>query len=315
MSDQNITVFGDGIYTPVPTFFKENYDLDLETQVKQAKKLYESAINGLVIAGSMGESIHLTRQERLKLLSTIREAIPDKKFKLISGLPYTNISDTVEEISLIKENGGDFAILLSPGYYGNSLTHQEGIISYFEAVADKSVLPIIIYHYPGVSNGTEIVAETFQVLAKHQNIVGVKLTHFSLDKYILLTGTKEQNLANNFKPFTGLGQILIPSLAVGAFGAIDGLSGIFPKTLLRLYNLIKEDKSDEALELQYLITRANRLIFDLNLVGVKHALNKIYGLGSSEFTGRPPLNNHIDDATYSKYEGDLKKLEEIESTL
>lgn len=314
MSD--ITVLDDGIYSPVPTFFKgEDFNLDLETQVKHAKNLYENGITGLVISGSMGESIHLTRKERLTLLKTIRSEIPDTNFKLISGLPYTNIQDTIEEIALIKENGGDFAILLTPGYYGNTLTHQQGIIDYFKRVADKSVLPIIIYHYPGVSNGTDILAETFEVLAKHPKIVAVKLTHFSLDKYILLTATKKQNLENNFKPFTGLGQILVPSAAVGAFGAIDGMSGIFPKVMVKLFQLIKENKQEEAIELQYLVTRANRMIFDINLVGVKHALRVVYGWGSEEVTGRPPLNNKIDEATWKKYEADILKLNEIEKSL
>lgn len=312
----NSTMLDEGIYTPVPTFFKgKDYDLDLDTQVKHAKNLYDSGINGLVIAGSMGESIHLTRQERLQLLSAIRTAVPDDKFKLISGMPYTNIADTVSEIEDVKKNGGDYVVLLTPGYYGAKLTHQKGIADYFKLVGDKLKLPIVIYHYPGVSNGTDITTETFDELLAHPNIVGVKLTHFNMDKYILLTGQKEKYIANNFRPFTGLGQILVPSLAIGAYGAIDGLSGIFPKSMVKLYNLYKTNQFEEATGLQYLVTRANQMVFDINLVGVKYALHTIHGLGDVTYSARPPLNNTIDEKIWANYADDMNKLAKYEASL
>lgn len=311
----NANVFGDGIYTPVTTFFKDNYELDLDSQVRHAKHLYANGISGLLLSGSIGESIHLSPEERVELVSAVREAIPDKKFTIVSGMPYTNISDALKEIELVRQAGGDFAILHVPGFYGTKLTHQQGIIDYFHAVADKTTLPLLIYHYPGVSNGLEVAPETFDVLAKHPKIVGVKLTHFNLDNYILLTAQRDRNLEKNFKPFTGLGQILIPALSVGAFGAIDGLSGIFPKVMVRLFQLFKSGNHDEALKLQYLVTRADRMIFDLNLAGVKHVLYNLYGFGSNKVSGRPPLNNLIDDDTWAKYDLDFKKLAAIESKL
>lgn len=299
----------DGIYTPVPTYFTDDYQLDLTSQIKQAKTLCEAGIKGLVIAGSMGESIHLTRKERLTLVSTIRAEVP-KDFKLILGMPYTNIADTVEEISQAKEVGADYAILLTPGYYGNSLTHQLGIIDFFKRVSDQAALPIVIYHYPGVSNGTEITPKTFQTLKTFKNIVAVKLTHFNMDRYILLTQGNEEH---NFKPFTGLGQILVPSLAIGAHGAIDGMSGIFPKCMVHLYELYKAGEIEKAKELQFLVTSANQMIFDINLVGVKTAMKKIYGLGNGK--ARPPLSNEIGEDVWGRYAEDMERLAEYERSL
>lgn len=311
----NANVFGDGVYTPVTTFYNESFELDFDSQVRHAKHLYSNGINGLLLSGSIGESIHLTTEERIKLVSAVRESIPDKTFTIVSGMPYTNIADALKEIELIRRAGGDFAILHVPGFYGTKLTHQQGIIDYFHAIADKTTLPFLIYHYPGVSNGLDVKPETFAVLAKHPQIVGVKLTHSNVDDYIMISAGKDENLAKNFKPFTGLGQILIPALSAGAFGTIDGLSGIFPKVMVRLFQLVKLGKHDEALKLQYLVTKADRMIFDLNLAGVKNVLFKLYGFGSSKVSGRPPLNNLIDDETWSKYDSDFKKLAAIESTL
>lgn len=307
----NNTPIPEGIYSPVPTFFKgPDFELDLNTQIKHAKLLYDSGINGVVVSGSMGESNHLTQKERLILISTIRKNIPDTNFKVIAGMPLTNIVDTIEEIAKSAQLGADYLILLVPGYYGPRLTKQSGIIKYFESIGNKSELPIIIYNYPGVSNSTDLDIETFERLLEHPAIVGVKLTHFNMDKFILLS-SKENT--NNFRSFSGLGQILLPSLCIGCYGAIDGLSGVFPKVMMQLFKLCKDGRLEEAKKLQYLITDANKMVFDLNLVGVKHTLKVFYNLGSD--SGRPPLNDPVDLASWKKYESSLKALESIEKSL
>lgn len=315
MTTGDIAAIPEGIYTPVPTFFKKNsYDLDIETQVKHAKLLHQSGINGLVTSGSMGEGGHLTRDERVRLVREIKSAIPDPAFKLIEGIPQLNVADTILEIKEVAEAKADFVMVLVPGYFGPKLTSQRGIIDYFSAIADKLDLPIIIYNYPGVSNNVDLTPETVETLLHIPNIVGIKLTHFNLDKYTLIAGNKKSNESHNFRPFTGLGQILVPSLSIGTFGAIDGLSGIFPKTMLKLFSLYKEGSHSEAVSLQYKVTRANQMIMELNLVSVKYALKSIYGLGEIVH-GRPPLNYQISEEDYKKYEGYLKDLQKIEEAL
>lgn len=310
------TTIPEGIYSPVPTFFKNdaNYSLDIETQIKHAKMLYSSGINGLVVAGSMGEASHLTRDERNVLFKSIREAIPDANFKIIAGVPPLNIQDTIADIESASKANADYSIVLVPGYFGPALTSQQGIIDYFITVAEKLPLPIIIYNYPGVSNNVDIKIETFEKLLLHPKIVGVKLTHFNLDKYTLLTGNTALNKINNFRSFTGLGQVLVPSLSIGAFGAIDGLSGIFPKCMLKIFSLYKDKEYEKAAELQYLVTKVDQMVMELNLVGVKYALNVVYGFGEV-LTGRPPLNIQADINIWKKHENSFNSLLRIEKAL
>lgn len=307
------TSMDDGIYTPIPTLFKADNLLDLESQITHAKKLYGAGVNGLVVSGSMGESIHMKQAERLLLLSEIRKAIPDKKFKLIAGIPPTNIEDAIEEISKAYDAGADYMIILTPGYYGTGLTRQDGIVDYFLTIADKLALPFIIYNFPGVCNAVDLSMESYQKLLAHPAIVGVKLTHSNMDKYIMLAGQKEENQANNFKPFTGLGQVLVPSMAVGAHGAIDGLSGVFPKSMVKLFALYKQEKFREAEQLQLLVTRANQFTYEYNLVGIKYLLKKYYGIG--EGRGRAPLNYWLDEKDWSKHEEAVEALYKYEQSM
>lgn len=306
-----------GIYTPITTFFKddENQTLDLASQVAHAKFLYDNGITGLVVAGSMGEAPHLSMQDRHDLVAALRKGVPDKKFKLIAGAPpMGSIEDSVAESHSALKAGADFLIMLIPAYFGPSLISQEGIIDYFTKVADKSALPVMIYNYPGTSNNVTITLESYKKLSTHPNIVGVKLTHFNLDLYTLLGKDYHMCETENFRPFTGLGQILVPALSVGIYGAIDGLSALFPKIMVKLYTLVQENKWKEASELQYLVTKTDRMIMELNVVGVKHALKEIHGLGESVI-GRPPLSKPVDLQAYQKYAKDIQVLVEVEKSL
>lgn len=313
----NDSVIPAGIYTPITTFFKNDakYSLDLESQVTHAQMLYKSGISGLVVCGSMGECVHLTVQERHDVVAAIRKAIPDESFKLISGAPpIGSIEETVAESKSAADAGANFIILLVPGYFGPSLISQQGIIDYFTQVADQSVLPVMIYNYPGTCNNVTITIDTYEKLSQHPNIVGVKLTHFNLDLYTLLGKNPTINKNNNFRPFTGLGQVLIPALSVGMYGAIDGMSALFPKVMVKLFNLSKEGKTDEAAALQYSVTRADMMIAELNVVGVKHALKEIHGYGEC-LTGRPPLSQSVDINAYKRFQPALEELREIENAL
>lgn len=304
-----------GIYSPIPTYYKNDgkFSLDTETQVKHALMLYESGINGLVVSGSMGESTNISPAERNSALRNIRQAIPDKNFKLIAGMPPNSIAEVITESEESKKNGADFVILLVPGYFGPNLISQQGIIDYFLNIADYTALPIVIYNYPGVCNNVNIMIDTFETLSKHENIAAVKLTHFNLDIYTLLGNNKTYE-TNNFRPFTGLGQVLVPSLSVGMFGAIDGLSGIFPKSMLKLMKLYEDGEKEKALQLQYIVTKVDLMISELNVVGVKQLLKEVYGYGEI-VSGRPPLSKPVDLNAYKKYETDIKKLAEIEKSL
>lgn len=303
-----------GIYTPIPTFFtKSKNSVDYDTMEKHVQMLSACKINGVVVSGSMGEGTNLTLKERAKSVEVARNAVADKSFKIIAGAGLGSVEDIVEESVLAAAKGADFIMALVPGYFGPNLVTQEGIIAYFEGVADKSALPLIIYNYPNTCNNVTLTYSTFRKLAEHPNIVGVKLTHYNFDMYTLL-GHDPFFEANNFKSFTGLGQVLGPALSVSIFGAIDGLSGIFPKTMVKLYNLYIEGKVKEAAELQWLVTKVDLMITELNVLGVKYALHDIYGLGE-KLEGRPPLSKPVNLQAYESYAADIEKLKQYEESI
>ncbi|TID26616.1 hypothetical protein E6O75_ATG01109 [Venturia nashicola] len=321
-----------GVYVPVPTFFASkkasNYDptnppLDTATQAAHALFLAKAGIQGLVLLGSTGEAVHLTSSERVELVAAVRKALEAQGYKdypLIAGTAVQSIEETVQQLKESKDAGAQWGLCLAPGYFASAVS-QEGIAKWFEAVADRSPMPIMVYHYPGVSNNVALTPDTMERLARHPQIVGCKLSHGALDDHILIASNPNINHWK-FRTFTGLGQQLLPVLSVGGAGTIDGLSAAFPKATVRLFNLFRMQSTigtvnfSELSALQYHITEAEKLVVRWGTVGIREVVARIVGLGDRD-GGRLPLQGGFSDGDreWARWRGAIDALQAIESTL
>lgn len=114
---------------------------------------------------------------------------------------------------------------------------------------------------------------------------------------------------DKFATFTGLGQQLLPVLMVGGAGAIDGLAAIFPRAVVRLYDLIKEGEWQEARALQEIVARAEGLVVEHGVVGAKEGVKRVLGLESE---CRLPLRAGMSDEAWREWEGVVDELREVE---
>lgn len=179
------------------------------------------------------------------------------------------------------------------------------------------------YHYPGVTNGLYIAPATFEKLAQHANIVGCKLSHGDIPDHTLIASSPKID-PSKFVVFSGLGQNLLPVLTVGGQGAIDGLAGIFPRTVVKLFNLFTEcsakgtSKQDNAKmrELQFRICEGERLIGKWGAVGIKEAIAREWGIGD-KVGARLPLQGGFQggDAEWDNWKSVFDGLKELEQSL
>ncbi|KAI0441331.1 dihydrodipicolinate synthase [Xylaria telfairii] len=320
-----------GIYVPVPTFFvgkqAANYNevaapLDIDTQIAHSLYLARAGIRGLVILGSTGEAVHLTNKERFEVLSHVRQAFEKEGFTdypILAGTATQNIEETVDQLKSAKDAGSQWGMCLAPGYFAGAST-QEGIVRWFTAVADQSPIPILIYHYPGVSNNVKITPSTFVTLAKHPNIVGCKLSHADVSVHAQIASNPDID-HHNFRTFTGLGQQLLPVVAVGGAGAIDGCAGFFPKTVVRLYELsvkkqLSDEEASERRRLQFKVSSIEELVAKFGTVGIKEAISRLRGFGDRDGT-RLPLHGGIPggDVEWANWKGIADSVQEEEGRL
>ncbi|KAL9111494.1 MAG: hypothetical protein Q9187_007917 [Circinaria calcarea] len=315
-----------GIYVPVPTFFvpkaASNYNasaapLDLPTQAAHAIHLAKCGIRGIVLLGSTGEAIMVSNDERRSLIGHVRLELENAGFTnypIIAGTATQGIEDTVQQLKDAKDAGSQWGLVLAPGYFAPAV-NQDGIISWYTAIADRTPIPIMIYHYPAVSNNLTFTPSTITHLAAHPKIVGCKLSHGNLSHHAQVASSPRISLTR-FATFTGLGQQLLAVLAVGGAGAIDGIAGMFPRTVVALYNGYSEESMnrEELRELQYKIARAEELIVQWGTVGVKEGVSRVLGFGERDGT-RLPLKGGLPDGEWERWKEAFAALEKREREL
>ncbi|RYP03738.1 hypothetical protein DL764_004913 [Monosporascus ibericus] len=235
-----------GVWAPAITFFDHSTDtLDTESQAKFYSYLSKSGLAGLVILGTNSETFLLTREERKMLLETARKAC-GPLYPIMAGVGGHSTKQVLEFIADAADAGANYALLLPPAYFSKQTTPAV-IDNFFNDVARESPLPIVIYNFPAVCNGIDLDSATIAGLAKtHSNIVGVKLTCGAVAKITRLTAELP---SERFATFGGQSDFLIGGLASGSAGTIAGFANVFPKTIVQIYNLYKEGKFQEAMDL------------------------------------------------------------------
>ncbi|KAF9889259.1 hypothetical protein FE257_007572 [Aspergillus nanangensis] len=236
-----------GVWAPAITFFDHNTDtIDTASQAKYYAYLSTSGLTGLVILGTNAETFLLTRSERKTLLETAREAC-GPLYPIMAGVSGHSTKQVLEFIADAADAGANYALLLPPAYFGKQTTPAV-IDGFFADVARASPLPIVIYNFPTVCNGVDLDSATIAGLAKRfpDKVVGVKLTCGAVAKITRLAAELEPG---RFATFGGQSDFLIGGLAAGAVGTIAGFANVFPKTLVRIYELYQAGRYQEAMAL------------------------------------------------------------------
>lgn len=237
-----------GIWVPAVTLFNPETDELLPSdQAKYYKHLSSTGLAGLVVLGTNAETFLLTREERAQLLGIARGAV-GKDYPIMAGVSGHSTKQVLEFIADARDAGADYGLLLPPAYFGKATT-QSVIEAFYDEVAAKSPLPIVIYNFPGVCNGVDLDSETITRLAQRHpgKIVGVKLTCGSVAKITRLAAVlkKEQ-----FATFGGQSDFLLGGLASGSAGCICAFGNVFPKTVVKIYDLWQRGDMEAARQVQ-----------------------------------------------------------------
>ncbi|QDS70212.1 hypothetical protein FKW77_006936 [Venturia effusa] len=236
-----------GIWVPAVTFIDPAIDeVALDAQTKYFRYLSSTGIAGLIVLGSNAEAFLLTPSERRALIANARAAI-GPSFPLMAGVSGNSTKQVLENIKEAVEAGADYGLLLPASYFGKATTPSV-IERFYTEVAEKSQLPIVIYNFPGVCNGVDLDSDMIAKLARKLpgKIVGVKLTCGSVAKVMRLAAVLPKN---EFATFGGQSDFLIGGLASGSSGCICAFGNVMPKSIVKVYNLYREGKIEEAMQL------------------------------------------------------------------
>jgi len=291
MSDSTSAFFGP-LITAMVTPFKENLEVDYDAAVRIAKKLIDDGNDGLVLAGTTGESPTLTHDEKVKLYKTIKDAVGNRT-KLIVG---TGTYSTAESIKLTQEAeslGMDGALVVSPYY---SKPPQEGLYLHFKMIAEKTKLPIMIYNIPG-RTGVNISPETLERLAEIPNIIGVKESAGSVEQAAEIyrrtsrvpagAGKGTGSTSHGFAIWSGDDSLTLPFLSVGACGVVSVAAHLVAPQIKSMIKSYFDGRFQEARKIHLDLLKLYKALFiTSNPIQIKAAL-RLAGFPVGDL--RPPL--------------------------
>ena len=272
-----------GIYTPLTTPFVRDV-VAYNKLIENLKKYNQKALAGYVVLGSNGESVYLTKEEKLKLIGTVREHSNNKV--LIAGTGLESIKETIDLTKEASKNGADYALIVTPSFYKAGMNHR-AFLDYYTTVADSVSIPLIIYNVTKFTN-VNIDIETIAKLSEHPNIAGIK----NSSENIAEINATIYNTPNDFNVLVGTGSVLLYGLISGAVGGILALANIAPSECVKIFNLFNEGKLNEAEKIQSRMNAVNKAITaTYGIAGLKASMGLLGYFGGQPRKPLQPLTS------------------------
>lgn len=226
------------LLTAMVTPFNQD-GLDISQTKALVKRLLKDS-DGVVAAGTTGESPTLSHAEKLELFRVVREACPQEK-TFVAGTGSNDTSASIQMTQEAESLGADAVLVVNPYYNKPS---QEGLYQHFRAIAQSTSLPVILYNHPG-RTGVSIAPETLTRLMEFDNIVAVKDSSGSLET---ITQFRQAGRPG-FMVYSGDDPLFLPTMAAGGYGLISVASHVIGAEMKQLLNHALAGKYDAALEI------------------------------------------------------------------
>ena len=284
------------LITAMVTPFNNKGEVDYDQAKKLALALLKSGSEGLVLAGTTGESPTLLhKEEEITLFKEVKKAV-GKKGSIIANTGSNSTAEAVLSTQDAEKLGVDACLLVVPYYNKPS---QEGLYQHFKTIAESTGLPCILYNVPSRTI-TGLTAETTLRLSKIPNIIGIKEASGDLPQIsrIILEARED------FLVWSGNDSDTLLLMALGGHGVISVASHLVGKQINQMiYDFVKGDVKKATEMHVHLSPLFTALFLVANPCPVKYALNKI---GFNVGKPRLPLVEP-DAATAALIDAALKK--------
>ncbi|MBY0029186.1 4-hydroxy-tetrahydrodipicolinate synthase [Priestia aryabhattai] len=225
------------VLTAMVTPFDQNGEIDFNATKTLVEHLITNGTDGLVVAGTTGESPTLTTEEKIELFKCVVEAAAGR-VHVIAGTGSNNTQASISLTKLAEETGVDGIMLVAPYYNKPS---QEGLYQHFKTIAQSTSLPVMLYNIPGRSV-VNISVETIVRLSEIPNVVSIKEASGNLDAMAEIIS----KTPSDFTLYSGDDGLTIPVLAIGGAGVISVASHIIGNDMQEMINAFKNGDVQKA---------------------------------------------------------------------
>lgn len=255
------------LLTAMITPFDKDMGVNYDMARKLARYLAETGSDGLVVAGTTGESPTLSREEKLELFRVVVEEVGGR-VTVIAGTGSYDTAGSVALTQAAEKVGVDGVMLVCPYYNKPS---QEGLYQHFKTVAKSTHLPVLLYNIPG-RTGVNMLPATVARLAEVENIVAIKEAAGSMDQVSEL----RRLLPDGFAIYSGDDSLTLPMLSLGAKGVVSVASHLVGQRIKEMINAFMAGNVTLATQIHLeLYPVFKGLFITTNPVPVKAALNML----------------------------------------
>ena len=236
-----------GIYPPIVTPITEKEDVDEQGLRKLINHCIERGLHGIFVAGTNGETLSLTQEQRDKAISI---ALSESKGKVpvMAGVMDSSTRRVIENIKRFEQMGGEFAVVTSV-FYSRHASPRE-TIRHFEEISRNTQAKIVAYNIPPFT-GMNMTADMVIELSKIDKVVGLKDSGGNFIDFLKLLYHFK---GTSFKLFQGLSDLAGSSVLLGADGLVVALAPLFPEIYLDLYESSLKKDTDRVMRLSAFIS-------------------------------------------------------------
>jgi 4-hydroxy-tetrahydrodipicolinate synthase len=230
-----------GIIIPMVTPLDRFEEIDTLAAKEIVNWLVDEGIHVLFVDGSTGEMAKLKIEERKKIIKETVDQL-NGRIPLIAGVGDTSTKHAIELAQYAKDVGANAGVVMSPYFWKYD---PDTMFSHYRAIGNSVDLPLIVYDNPDSNNILSF--ELIKKIAKEvPNIMGVKDSSFDMIKM----GKEVNELGEDISVIQGIDQLIVPSLAIGADGAISGVGNICPRFLADMYTAFTNGDLKKAANMQ-----------------------------------------------------------------
>ncbi len=278
-----------GTGVAIVTPFNVDMSVDYNSLEKLVNHLIDGGIEYIVVQGTTGESVTLTKQEKKETLDFIKK-VNNGRIPIVLGVGGNCTATVVETLKTTDFTGIDAILSVSPYY--NKPT-QEGIYQHYKAIASVSPVPIILYNVPGRTSSNVLPQTTLRLARDFDNIIAIKEASGNLEQCMEIINNKPEG----FYVISGDDAITLPFVASGGDGVISVIANAFPQGFSDMVRAALAMDLTTAQKLHYkYFSLIHYLFVEGNPAGVKTVLNELQITGN---TVRLPLVN-VSEQTKNK---------------
>jgi len=268
-----------GMGVALVTPFNADGSVDYQSLVDIVEFNINNGTDYLVISGTTGESVTISKDEKLKISNTIIKTNAGR-LPLVIGIGGNNTASVINELNFTDLN--QFTAVLSVAPYYNKPT-QEGLYQHFKAVANACPIPLILYNVPGRTSKNMEPSTTLRLANEIENIIAIKEAGNNLDQYMELLRRKPKD----FLVISGDDDLVLDVVLSGGAGVISVIGQALVNDFSKMIHFGLKGNKKISKEIEKKVMPLIKLIFEENNpAGIKALLQNI---GLCNDTVRLPL--------------------------